>query len=158
MKETLSERNHNPLNIRSTKITWNGQTGINKGFAVFADDAHGWRAAAYLLVKYIVRYRKRTVAEIINRWAPLSENNTKGYIERVCKIMSKVAKTTSDTKIEKTSQLITMMLAMVEVERGLKANVKDAEALGRGIILFLSNGPYPYVCWYKMHDDNEFAR
>lgn len=61
---------------------WKGQTGCRKGFCVFDTKAHGYRAAFVLLYNY-VRRGYDTVSEIISRWAPESENNTKNYIRVV---------------------------------------------------------------------------
>ena len=49
--------------------------------------AYGYRA----LIKLLQNYRRvngcRTIADFINRWAPPVENNTSGYISRVCREM-----------------------------------------------------------------------
>ena len=44
----------------------------------------GLRAAFILLRRYIERYGLRTIRDIISRWAPSTENNTRQYIEQVC--------------------------------------------------------------------------
>lgn len=46
--------------------------------------AYGYRALIKLLQNYRRNNGCRTVADFINRWAPPSENNTSGYIRRVC--------------------------------------------------------------------------
>lgn len=61
---------------------WKGQIGCRKGFCVFDTKAHGYRAAIVLLHNYVKRGYD-TVSEIISRWAPESENNTKNYIRVV---------------------------------------------------------------------------
>lgn len=79
-------RNNNPLNIRfSTRNDWQGQLGRDKGdMCVFYDMKYGVRAAIKLIANYQWRYNKRTVLDIITRWAPKKENNTDAYIKRVC--------------------------------------------------------------------------
>ena len=82
-KVSLGYRNNNPLNIRFSPMNvWKGQTGCNKGFCVFDTKVFGYRAAFVLLHNYVKRGYD-TVSEIISRWAPESENNTKNYIRVV---------------------------------------------------------------------------
>jgi len=55
-------------------------------FLVFKHEIWGIRAMARIL---LVNYRagRRSIAEIISRWAPGTENNTKSYIEFVGKTL-----------------------------------------------------------------------
>ena len=93
-------RNNNPLNIRRGKSKWVGEQPFvrvvdNSGeveqelkyydrtFCQFACLQQGFRAAFILLKKYIVKYDLNTIEEIIRRWAPENENNTKHYIDMV---------------------------------------------------------------------------
>lgn len=74
----------NPLNIRhSQKQRWLGQTGQKKGFCVFASREYGIRAAAYLLTRSYRKAHAVTIRQIINRFAPPSENNTARYVQFV---------------------------------------------------------------------------
>lgn len=83
-KPTLAEINNNPLNIRySPQNQWKGQTGQNKGFCTFKHESYGIRAAYKILCNYI-KNGINTIKEIISRWAPSCENNTKEYINFVC--------------------------------------------------------------------------
>ena len=80
-------RNNNPLNIRSGKTLWKGEiapSGSKGGFCQFQSIEWGLRAAFCLLRTYAVKYRLNCVRDIINRWAPPSENNTQSYIRHVC--------------------------------------------------------------------------
>ena len=86
--ETLPRgyRNNNPLNIRyNSANNWQGKVLPNTdgAFEQFANIAYGYRAAFKLIRNYISQGYK-TVAQIIARWAPSTENNTDGYINRVC--------------------------------------------------------------------------
>ena len=55
-------------------------------FCQFETMAYGWRAAFVMLTRtYYHTYRLYTIRAIINRWAPPNENNTKRYIENVCR-------------------------------------------------------------------------
>jgi hypothetical protein len=56
----------------------------NRALRVFATDAYGFRALAKLLLNYEYIHNLKTVRAMINRWAPPNENNTGGYVDRVC--------------------------------------------------------------------------
>lgn len=80
-------RNNNPLNIRYNKANnWLGKVANNTDgeFEQFVAMEYGYRAALYLIRKYIFVDGLTTVAQIISKWAPDTENNTQGYIQRVC--------------------------------------------------------------------------
>jgi hypothetical protein len=82
-------RNHNPLNIRRSKDQWKGMAEVqtDRAFVQFKSLEYGWRAAFVLLTRtYYHTYRLFTIRAIISRWAPPNENNTKRYIENVCRI------------------------------------------------------------------------
>lgn len=75
---------NNPANIRyNSANNWLGQIEPKNGFCQFKDLEYGLRALMILIRNYIVKYRKRSVSQIINRFAPVSENNTSAYI-RFC--------------------------------------------------------------------------
>lgn len=96
-------RNNNPLNIRRGKTPWVGEVQYiervatdksgnecktreyDRSFCQFSELKYGWRAAFYILRKYIEKYQCNTIEKIINRWAPPSENNTVNYIALVCR-------------------------------------------------------------------------
>lgn len=80
-------RNNNPLNIRYNSANkWLGKVANNTDgtFEQFVSMEYGYRAALYLIRKYIFVDGLTTVAQIISKWAPNNENNTEGYIQRVC--------------------------------------------------------------------------
>jgi hypothetical protein len=91
---TRGYRNRNPGNIdHSPANKWLGLAeppleppphgGGKARFAVFVSHEYGIRALAVLLQTYQDRHGLRTVAGIINRWAPAAENNTRAYISVV---------------------------------------------------------------------------
>lgn len=86
MMEPLGIRNNNPLNIRFNAYNhWQGMEPVpEKGFCKFTTRIWGYVAAIRLMWTYGKRYNIRTVNGIISRWAPASENNTRGYVQRVC--------------------------------------------------------------------------
>ena len=110
-------RNNNPLNIRYSQFNaWKGKVANTDGtFEQFIDMAYGYRAALYLLRKYI-RQGHNTVAKIISRWAPENENNTTAYIDHVCEF----AGLTRDTLVDPNDKdtLVAMVRAMSIIENG----------------------------------------
>lgn len=76
---------NNPLNIRSTKTKWNGETTKvdNVGFEQFDTIESGLRAALINIRTYLKR-GINTPKTIISTWAPESENPTNNYIKFVC--------------------------------------------------------------------------
>ncbi|EAA7887221.1 hypothetical protein MB90_003625 [Salmonella enterica subsp. enterica] len=78
-------RNNNPGNLEYSKTNpWVGQTGDDGRFAKFETPEHGIRALGRNLMSY-QRQGIDTVSEIINRWAPPTDNNdTTSYIKAVC--------------------------------------------------------------------------
>ncbi len=67
-----SRRNNNPLNLTPMSgATWVGQVGVADGYAVFAHEVDGWRAAALNLMAYQDKYSINTLDGITKRWAGL---------------------------------------------------------------------------------------
>ena len=86
---TRGERNCNPLNIRRVAGTvWRGQRDeqTDKEFVQFLSVGWGLRAAFCLLRTYRNKYQCLCIEDIISRWAPPSENNTREYINAVCRL------------------------------------------------------------------------
>lgn len=90
-KEPRGIRNNNPLNIRKGN-NWQGERPVqtDKAFEEFISMEYGLRAGFILLRNYITGRNGKTakfntIEKIISRWAPESENNTKSYIDTVCK-------------------------------------------------------------------------
>jgi len=85
---TRGLRNCNPLNIRRVAGThWKGEivgSVEDKEFCQFTTLEHGIRAAYQILDTYRRKYKAVCIEDIISRWAPPSENDTKAYIRSVC--------------------------------------------------------------------------
>lgn len=96
-KLTRGMRNNNPLNIEKGN-SWQGErnTQSDRRFEEFISLEYGLRAGFLILKKYLARppkgYGLETLTQIINRWAPRSENNTSSYVEFVS-ARSQVSKT-----------------------------------------------------------------
>lgn len=118
--EPLGVRNCNPLNIRVTDSKWIGQVGQNKGFVKFKKFVYGYRAAFRILRVYNKNYNLKSIGRIIQRWAPESENNTCGYIKRVCELTGLDPYTRIDV-CDKNSvtDVCNVVRAMASVETGV---------------------------------------
>lgn len=87
-KAPRNERNHNPGNIEYGEFAKaHGATGSDGRFAIFPDKETGSAAMDTLLGVYSKKHGKNTVAGIIGRWAPSSENNTSSYVKAVASKM-----------------------------------------------------------------------
>lgn len=77
-------RNNNPGNLRHGS-NWDGlaPTQTDHAFCQFTTMAKGCRALLKTLRTYVERHGLRTVREIVNRWAPPSENDTGSYVRSV---------------------------------------------------------------------------
>jgi hypothetical protein len=74
-------RNHNPGNIEYSEFARaHGASGNDGVYAVFPDDATGWRAMSTLLQ---IGYLNLTMAQAITKWAPPEQNDTEAYIANV---------------------------------------------------------------------------
>lgn len=88
---TRGERNCSPGNLRyDKKIHWHGLAQPPQddgGYCIFTTALWGIRALARDLLVANEDDGLKTVMEIIDRFAPASENNTAAYIEAVCDAM-----------------------------------------------------------------------
>lgn len=81
---TRGMRNKNPFNIRKSSTNWFGKVpGTDKEFETFDTIYHGYRAGIVLLKTYYNKYRLHTIAGVIKRFAPSSENDTEAYIKYI---------------------------------------------------------------------------
>ena len=81
-------RNNNPGNIRRSAIPWEGKVeGTDTAFETFATPEHGMRALEKNLTAYQTKHGLNTPREIINRWAPPTENDTGAYVNVVAQAL-----------------------------------------------------------------------
>lgn len=86
--------NNNPLNIRRSPSKWLGEVDIlndkrDAVFCQFSSLVYGYRAAGKILRTYQTKYKLYVLSQIIGRWAPPNENNTRVYVDRVAQQMTK---------------------------------------------------------------------
>lgn len=76
---------NNPFNIRYSPLNkWKGLCGSTRGFCDFKDEYFGVRAAMYLLMRSYKKKNIETIKEMIERFAPPSENKTADYVAYIC--------------------------------------------------------------------------
>ena len=86
MIATRGERNNNPGNIDRSTIRWEGMSADQSSddrFIVFQTPQFGIRALAKILLNYQDVHHLDTIRQIIDRWAPPSENDTGAYVTDV---------------------------------------------------------------------------
>jgi len=107
-------RNNNPGNIDRSRTPWQGEDRSaaalrrEKRFCVFLTPAAGFRALARLMLTYRNKHGLRTVAQIIHRWAPPTENDTNAYAVQVARAVG----VSPDTAIDVTHAKV--MFAIVK--------------------------------------------
>lgn len=80
---------NNPFNIRyNSRNKWLGQSGNTRGFCDFISFEYGVRSACVLIMRSYRMKNVVTIYDIVNRFAPNSENDTAKYIMFLCSRMS----------------------------------------------------------------------
>lgn len=129
-------RNNNPGNIRLGNFRYKGEKSKSSDsvFRQFESVEWGYRAMFVLLHTYAVKHGCYTLRQIINRYAPPTENFTEGYIRRVAHathLSPDEAISTADG-----ATMTAVVAAMSGVENGVKA---DMTAIWRGWELFIAD-------------------
>ncbi|MCX4282172.1 structural protein P5 [uncultured Alistipes sp.] len=119
--------NRNPGNIRQSKGRYKGEVRPSRdpAFKQFETMAWGYRAIFVLLHTYRIRHGLRTIAAMIARWAPPSENKTGLYIRTVSRRSGIPADRPLDTRDRRT--MIPIAAAISFVENGTAADMHDVE-------------------------------
>lgn len=121
-------RNCNPGNIRITKDRWQGlcPAQTDGEFFQFTEMKWGYRALIRTLQNYRRKHGCQTIADFISRWAPRTENNTSGYITRVCREMQ--VPTSFVPYVDDKGTMCALAAAISQVENGIPAVMADVEA------------------------------
>ena len=127
-------RNNNPGNIRRSRVRYKGEVCPSRDpdFKEFSTMAYGYRAVFVLLDTYRSRYGLATIRQMLNRYAPPTENFTEGYVRFVADCAGVMPDEFIDTRSEK--DMIPIVAAMSKIENGVAANIADVE---RGWALFV---------------------
>lgn len=79
-------RNNNPLNIRHNRANaWQGRVSpqTDPSFVQFASMSYGIRAAFIIMFNYTRQTPGLTLADLVSRWAPPTENDSHAYAHYV---------------------------------------------------------------------------
>lgn len=119
-------RNNNPLNIRIGN-QWRGKVPhpTDTEFEQFVSLFWGLRAAFVLLRRYIIRYHLTNLTEILHRWAPKSENDTRRYIEFVSGQTGIGA--LDEISFNDHERMIALVNAMILFENGMSVPSQEIE-------------------------------
>ena len=127
-------RNNNPGNIRLGNFRYKGEKtkSSDSSFRQFEGMEWGYRAMFMLLHTYAKKWSCRTLRQMINRYAPPTENHTENYIRRV----AYATHLSPDEEISTTDAaiMVAVVAAMSEVENGVKADMAE---VWRGWELFI---------------------
>lgn len=109
-------RNNNPGNIESGQ-KWQGAIqSKDSRFLQFETPEYGFRAMARVLRSYQRQYKLNTIRELIGRWAPPHENDTKKYIDFVARKSGLSA--TQPINLEDDTTLSKVIKAIAQFENG----------------------------------------
>lgn len=128
MSITRGIRNNNPGNIVRAADKWQGLAAEqpDEKFYTFETPEHGIRAMGKLLMNYQEKHGLQTINDLINRWAPPFENDTKGYAKFVA---DKVGVKPTD-RVQVSDIMPEMVAAMITMENG--SNPYDKATILRG--------------------------
>ena len=135
--ESRGIRNNTPLNIRPSADRWEGARIVqtDKSFVQFQTMAYGYRAAWKVLESYWKHFKRQrqpfTVAHIIARWAPPSENHTDAYVSTVLKLTSLGGKENLPRPFMGIAidKLVRLFAAMTTMECGVPYEKVDVQAI-----------------------------
>ncbi|MEN4919452.1 LPD38 domain-containing protein [Achromobacter spanius] len=130
-------RNNNPGNIQKG-VGFAGEVeGNDPRFAIFATPEDGIRATARNLLTYQRQHGLDTVQDIVNRWAPPSENDTGAYVQQVARALGVDAGERLD--LSDPSTLARLTTAIIRHENGMQPYT--AEELAEGVGAALAGAP-----------------
>lgn len=127
--------NCNPGNIRQSKTRYKGERHPSRDseFKEFESMAYGYRAMFVLLDTYSRRYGLCTIRQMLNRYAPPSENFTEGYIRFVSEKTGIAPDEIINSRAAR--DMVPVVAAMSQIENGKPAVMADVH---RGWELFES--------------------
>lgn len=137
-----SVRNNNPGNIRTGGDQWNGSVGDDGAFVTFESPEMGARAMARTLNSYQTRHGLTTVDQMISRWAPPNENDTRAYTRFVAERMGVSPHQTIDLQANPELQT-RMMSAMIAMEGGAAASAHFNDDVIRSGVALANGGTPP---------------
>ena len=119
-------RNNNPLNLEYAP--GQGASASDGRFGIYPSMEAGIGAAARQIQRYRDRYGLNTIAGIVGKWAPSSENDTAAYIASVSKAMG--IGPNVPLNLDDPSVMSALIAAMSQVENG---RALDHDLVQRGV-------------------------
>lgn len=120
MRKSRGLRNNNPGNIRRSATRYRGEVeSRDPSFKSFESMPMGYRAMFVLLHTYNIKHGLRSIADMIARYAPSCENNTRAYIDAVGRISG--VDTTQPIDTTEACVMMPVVSAMSRVENGVCA-------------------------------------
>lgn len=120
-------RNNNPGNIRRSRVSYEGEVpSSDVSFKAFESMAYGYRAIFVLLDSYRRKYGLCTIRQMLNRYAPPSENFTEGYVRYVVTQTGIAPDESLDTLSP--HDMVPFVAAISKVENGVAARMADVWA------------------------------
>lgn len=117
--------NNNPGNIRLSRVKYKGECAVSSDteFRQFESIEWGYRAIFMLLYTYHRRHGCRTLRQMIDRYAPPSENPTSNYL----RFVSESSGIDPDYVIDVTNGrvMVEIVCAISHFENGVPANRND---------------------------------
>ncbi len=125
--------NNNPGNIRRSQVRYKGERvpSSDPEFRQFESVEWGYRAIFMLLYTYHVRHGCRTLRQMIDRYAPPTENPTSAYLRFVAQQSGLDPDYVLD--VTNAATMIEVVAAISHFENGVPA---DRDAVLRGWKLF----------------------
>lgn len=122
-------RNCNPLNIRKSSSRWKGlaRRQTDRSFFQFKEMKWGYRAAFIILKRYYNDYHLLTIEDIIRRWAPPNENNSRAYANYVATMCATRTDRILPSPMQDASLWQKIIHAMAEYENGVCVDWKPIQ-------------------------------
>lgn len=120
-------RINNPGNIRVSQTPWHGKLVPSRDdeFETFDTMENGVRAMMKLILTYNKKYGLKSVRQIINRYAPPSENATDMYINIVADSLGVDAD--ADLDFSDKQEMTELIAAIVKHEQGMPVELAQIE-------------------------------
>lgn len=128
-------RNNNPGNVRRGE-RWEGiaEVPLDDEFVTFKSPVWGIRAMAKILINYQKLHHLGTIASMIRRWAPPSENDSDSYVLHVVKKVG-IGRHDAISLTKEPAKFAAMIRAMIMHENGVQPY--SDKKIDKGIALAL---------------------
>ena len=158
VKPTLGQRNNNYGNLR-TNDPFEGKTGVNKSYDTYETPEKGMRALARVLDTYSSKHGINTIDQLINRYAPASDN-TGGSHENYKKFLAQKLGVNPNDPIDVKGRRADIMDAIIRFEnknRPLASREQLLQAIADADGQPINEGTEPMNQFFGYHQDGQNA-